>query len=537
MSRISVAYFHAGATRDATGAWRLPAEVEERYRAGVAPHELVLHCEVAGQGYPAYARRAAELRATSGGSLWRAIRAMLPAADVYGVAGFSAGGELVRELLTPEDAERDRELGFVCSLDASYAGEPAPGVPLATDIAPWVRAAARARASGPILVMGASEVDPVAYASTDEVLRAIAAANAIERHQFAPHLGAGPHALVSEAEGLGVLLRWYAGRDQAGHSAALIEWGPELVGEAVRRALARLQAPTDRPPPTLPSGDAILVREGERGDRVRAVQRAVGATADGVWGPLTTRCVGVWLAAARLPVVPWWSAAAQAVAEAQGAPPLPVEARRRRMVDVSEAQGTVDWVAARAAGVELAYARATYGTYVDRQFAANWSAMRGAGIERGAYGVVLPESMPGAASIEQQAQALARATGALGDGDLASACDVEPPGAYASSTAGILRWQRELTAEQLVRYAEVIARETGREELCYTSPGLWVWGDCLSRRGVRLWCADARGASLAAGAPVSLPAGWDTWQIWQRGVAPLPGEPAAVDDDVWRGKA
>lgn len=55
-------------------------------------------------------------------------------------------------------------------------------------------------------------------------------------------------------------------------------------------------------------------------------------------------------------------------------------------VDVSDAQGPIDWVAAHEAGADFAYLRATYGASGrDQAFAGHWQAVDAAGMKRGAY--------------------------------------------------------------------------------------------------------------------------------------------------------
>jgi lysozyme len=55
-------------------------------------------------------------------------------------------------------------------------------------------------------------------------------------------------------------------------------------------------------------------------------------------------------------------------------------------IDVSTWQGQIDWRAARAAGVNFAYLKATEGgDRVDPAFRQNWAAARAAGVPRGAY--------------------------------------------------------------------------------------------------------------------------------------------------------
>ncbi len=55
-------------------------------------------------------------------------------------------------------------------------------------------------------------------------------------------------------------------------------------------------------------------------------------------------------------------------------------------IDVSNHQGTIDWAAVRADGIDVAYLKATEGRgYLDSSFAANWSGTAAAGVRRGAY--------------------------------------------------------------------------------------------------------------------------------------------------------
>ncbi len=55
-------------------------------------------------------------------------------------------------------------------------------------------------------------------------------------------------------------------------------------------------------------------------------------------------------------------------------------------IDVSHHQGPIDWGRVAADGIDGAYIKATEGrSWVDPQFARNWSASRAAGVRRGAY--------------------------------------------------------------------------------------------------------------------------------------------------------
>ncbi len=62
------------------------------------------------------------------------------------------------------------------------------------------------------------------------------------------------------------------------------------------------------------------------------------------------------------------------------------EAYPTQGVDVSDIQGEIDWNAARSAGVDFAYIKASAGSDLrDDRFAGNWTGTAAAGIRRGAY--------------------------------------------------------------------------------------------------------------------------------------------------------
>jgi lysozyme len=64
----------------------------------------------------------------------------------------------------------------------------------------------------------------------------------------------------------------------------------------------------------------------------------------------------------------------------------PLQAGERYGIDVSNHQGTIDWIQVANDDVSFAYIKATEGQdFVDKQFATNWAKSSEAGIPRGAY--------------------------------------------------------------------------------------------------------------------------------------------------------
>src|SRR6266851_920044 len=90
-------------------------------------------------------------------------------------------------------------------------------------------------------------------------------------------------------------------------------------------------------------------------------------------------------------------------------------------LDVSHHQGTIDWLAVAKAGMRFAYAKATDGvSFVDPMFATNWTAMKAAGIPRGAYHFFRP-----AHALEAQVNSFVTKVKTLSGDDLPPMLDVE----------------------------------------------------------------------------------------------------------------
>jgi lysozyme len=172
-------------------------------------------------------------------------------------------------------------------------------------------------------------------------------------------------------------------------------------------------------------------------------------------------------------------------------------------VDVHADKGDVDWEKVRAAGCEFAIVKATEGQgFRDARFTkARWSAMKSAGIVRGAYHFARPST--GSSDPVGEARdflAAVDAVGGLRSGDLPLALDLE---ATTLGPRDTFAWVR--------RFVRAIKRATGRAPLLYTSPSFWVdrVGNSPDNLDCPLWIAH-----YGVHSP-TVPRAWDTYTVWQ----------------------
>ncbi|GLZ75578.1 hypothetical protein Afil01_03850 [Actinorhabdospora filicis] len=198
-------------------------------------------------------------------------------------------------------------------------------------------------------------------------------------------------------------------------------------------------------------------------------------------------------------------------------------------VDVSHWQGTVNWTAARNAGIEFAYIKATEGTtYKDPSFNTNYPNAYYAGVIRGAYHFARPNISSGAT----------QANYFVNNGGGWSADNLTLPGAldiewnpysggtcYGLSTTGIRNW--------ITDFANTYKSRTGRDVVIYTAAS-W-WNQCTGSwtgRGTTnpLWVAH-----YTTGSP-AIPAGWPVYTIWQyTSSGSVPGISGNADRNVFNG--
>ncbi|HEY8090394.1 MAG TPA: GH25 family lysozyme [Polyangiaceae bacterium] len=181
-------------------------------------------------------------------------------------------------------------------------------------------------------------------------------------------------------------------------------------------------------------------------------------------------------------------------------------------VDVSNGQGTIDWAAVKAAGVDFAIMKATQGTYYTAStFPGNWSGTKAHGVYRSAYHFFDPTE-DGAA----QAAHFLSIVGTIGPGDLPAMLDIECPTGSADTTClGNGQSDAATAAEIATRmwaFIHAVEQATGKKPLIYT------YGSYFTSNGVDTTGLDAYPLYIAdpvTGTCFNVPAPWTSAIIWQ----------------------
>jgi GH25 family lysozyme M1 (1,4-beta-N-acetylmuramidase) len=187
-------------------------------------------------------------------------------------------------------------------------------------------------------------------------------------------------------------------------------------------------------------------------------------------------------------------------------------------VDISHFNGPIDWSAVKRSGRAFAVAAIGDGLYQDPTFAGHWSAIRAAGMARGAY-----QFFRAAVDPVAQANIAVAAVGRLGPGDLPVTLDVEGASMQGVPPATI--------AARIAAWMDVVERGTGKPPVIYT--GVYAWNDSVQSGAFGahpLWIA-----SYGVPAP-ALPRGWSRWTFWQTtSSGSVPGIQGRVDLDLFNG--
>jgi lysozyme len=151
---------------------------------------------------------------------------------------------------------------------------------------------------------------------------------------------------------------------------------------------------------------------------------------------------------------------------------------------------------------------------VDNEFAANWQAMRDAGITRGAYHFFVTNEDAG-----QQAKLFLKTVGSLEAGDLPPVLDVEAEsGTGANLVSDVQTW------------LSIVEQGLGRTPIIYTGPAFWNENMTGGFSRYPLWVAE-----YGVSAPKSVN-GWSGWTFWQYSQSgSIAGVNGGVDLDYFDG--
>jgi len=179
-------------------------------------------------------------------------------------------------------------------------------------------------------------------------------------------------------------------------------------------------------------------------------------------------------------------------------------------LDVSSAQGSVDWQAAYNNGARFAYVKATEGTtYTNPSFTQQYNGSYNIGMIRGAYHYAHPDTSSGTAQADYL---LAHGGGWSADGRTmppAVSLQNNPSGAqcYGLSTSAMVSWIKAFSDELYLK--------TTKYPMIFTTYAWWnaCTGNSSALAGTNpFWLA-----SYTSTPPSSIPAGTSTWTIWQSG--------------------
>jgi GH25 family lysozyme M1 (1,4-beta-N-acetylmuramidase) len=188
-------------------------------------------------------------------------------------------------------------------------------------------------------------------------------------------------------------------------------------------------------------------------------------------------------------------------------PPAPAPAKPKPSkpagegIDVSEANGNIDWHAVRDSGRSWAIVKATEGTnYNDKWFnRARVDAMRSAGVKPGFYHFARPGSGRTGTQEADHFLQVVRDAGGLEQGDISPVLDIE-----------VTKLDPQGTADYVRSFVQRVHDVTGQSTTIYT--GYYFWKDSVSSQGnmgsAAVWIA-------SYGAKPKTPAGWQQNSVWQ----------------------
>ena len=189
-------------------------------------------------------------------------------------------------------------------------------------------------------------------------------------------------------------------------------------------------------------------------------------------------------------------------------------------IDVFGGSGAVDWSVVKKSGKSFAFVRATEGSSIkDEAFSRHWSAMKQAGIIRGAYHFF----HPGTSDPVKQADDFLKTIGKLESTDLPPVLDVELTDDQDRSTV----------IKNMKLWLTEVEKGTGRKPIIYTFPSFWIdkLGNPKDFAEYPLFIAH-----FDVDTP-TVPSAWKTWTFhsYAGDVAGVPGVQGTADSDKFNG--
>lgn len=203
-----------------------------------------------------------------------------------------------------------------------------------------------------------------------------------------------------------------------------------------------------------------------------------------------------------------------------------------RGIDVSNAQGVIDWDAVKASGsVQFAILKCTEGgTYRDPRFNSNLSEVQRVGIPYGAYHFFRffsSDPLPQAANLKATA-----GPANFGPGTFPIIVDVEYQDVNGTTNAQVIA-EAAQCAQKLQTFITQVTNDFGRTPMIYTNADFWnnVLKAPAGFNNLKLWVADYRASQGPA-----LPKGWADYNIWQySSTTRIPGINSDVDMNIIKG--
>jgi lysozyme len=239
---------------------------------------------------------------------------------------------------------------------------------------------------------------------------------------------------------------------------------------------------------------SLLYKKGSEGQEVKRLQRALGITSDGKFGPRTEQSVKKYQGANHLADD---GVVGSVTREALG---INIYAG----IDVSRWNGNIPWGNVDKSRVEFVWAKMSQGQdWYDKSREHNLVGCRSEGIPVGGYHFPSPH-LGGSQDPKKEVEQFIRAMGPVQSGDMLPVLDLE---------AGV-KGDPDFNRQWALEWLQEFEKETGLRCAVYTAR--WYVNGYLKRKigdlkDYPLWVADY---SDTRNEPDSL-CGWDNWAAWQ----------------------